>query len=88
MRTPSFTIKGDRWRINYIVNPLEGLTDDSTFKAYVYPDINETAFNIGSLWCMLKQCAGTKETSKGNADYYIDVKAAYNRWELEVEDFY
>ena len=82
-----FTIKGDLWRINYTVNPVEGRTDHSIFSVHVYPE-NETIVSVSSWKCWFESCNGTEYISKGNADYYIEVIASSNSWKLEVEDYY
>ena len=86
-RSEPFTIKGDEWRINYTVNPVEGRTDHSTFNVHVYPE-NETIVSVSSWQCSFESCNGTKYISKGNANYYIEVIASSNSWKLEVEDYY
>jgi len=85
--TSPFTIRGDEWRINYTVNPVEGRTDHSIFSVHVYPE-NETIVSVSSWQCSFESCNGTKYISKGNADYYIEVIASSNSWKLEVEDYY
>jgi len=82
-----FTIKGDLWRINYTVNPVEGRTDHSIFNVHVYPE-NETIVSVSSWKCWFESCNGTEYISKGNADYHIEVIASSNSWKLEIEDYY
>ncbi len=86
-KSEPFTIKGDEWRINYTVNPVEGRTDYSIFNVHVYPE-NETIVSVSSWQCSFESCNGTEYISKGNADYYIEVIASSNSWKLEVEDYY
>ena len=86
-KSEPFTIKGDVWRINYTVNPVEGRTDHSTFNVHVYPE-NESIVSVSSWQCSFECCNGTEYISKGNADYYIEVIASSNSWKLEVEDYY
>ena len=86
-KSEPFTIKGDVWRINYTVNPVEGRTDHSIFSVHVYPK-NESIVAVSSWKCCFECCNGTKYIYEGNADYYIEVIASSNSWKLEVEDYY
>ena len=86
-KSEPFTIKGDIWRINYTVNPVEGRTDHSIFNVHVYPE-NETIVSVSSWKCCFECCNGTEYIDEGNADYYIEVIASSNSWKLEVEDYY
>jgi hypothetical protein len=86
-KSEPFTIKGDEWRINYTVNPVEGRTDHSIFNVHVYPE-NETIVSVSSWQCSFESCNGTKYIYEGNAVYYIEVIASSNSWKLEVEDYY
>nr|CBH39802.1 hypothetical secreted protein [uncultured archaeon] len=86
-KSEPFTIKGDEWRINYTVNPVEGRTDYSIFSVHVYPE-NETIVSVSSWKCWFESCNGTEYIDEGNADYYIEVIASSNSWKLEVEDYY
>jgi len=86
-KSEPFTIKGDVWRVNYTVNPVEGKTDLSIFSVHVYPE-NETIISVSSWKCWFESCNSTEYISEGNADYYLEVIASSNSWKLEVEDYY
>jgi hypothetical protein len=58
-KSEPFTIKGDEWRINYTVNPVEGKTDHSIFSVHVYPE-NETIVAVSSWKCSFECCNGTE----------------------------
>ncbi len=84
-KTEPFTIKGDKWRINYTVNPEKGKTDHSIFNVQVFPE-GKPIDTVSSWQCYFECCNGTQYIDEGNADYYIEVIASSNSWELEVED--
>ena len=81
-----FTIKGDEWRINYIVEPTI-FEDDPHFRAYVYPK-GEKQSHVISWDCDGMSCDETKYIDEGNGDYYIEVISDVDNWKLVVEDYY
>jgi uncharacterized protein YxeA len=86
-KTEPFSIKGDKWRIKYAVIPEKGRTDHSIFNVQVYPE-GKPIDTVSSWQCSFEGCNGTEYIYDGNADYYIEVIASSNSWELEVEDYY
>jgi hypothetical protein len=85
--TPPFTIKGDEWRVKYTVNCEIENKEYSLFSGYVYPR-GETAGYVSKWDCYKKSCSDTQYIYKGNDDYYIKVRSCFNRWKLEVEDYF
>ena len=84
--TRPFTIKGDEWRINYIVNPPVWVTD-SHFRASVYPK-DQTWDPVIQWNCDGESCDDTEYIDEGNGDYYIKVISDVDNWKLVVEDYY
>jgi hypothetical protein len=83
----AFTIKGDLWRIKYTVKPKKGRPDHSIFNVHVYPE-GELIDTVSSWQCSFECCNGTEYIDEGNANYYIEVIASSNSWELEINDCY
>ncbi len=88
--TPPFPIKGNMWRIHYVVHPEKGRDVDSDFHIDVYNPgyFGHGSSHYGSWYCTGGSCRDTLYVYKGYKDFVIEVKSHHNYWEVEVEDYY
>ncbi len=80
--TDTFEIKGNKFKLTYIVNPAN---DYSFFSIFVYEEGNDMFVDFFTL------DAGTETTIvyEGSGTYYLDIGVAnLDSWSMKVEDYY
>jgi len=84
--TPSFAIKGDEWRVKWLVKISSTF---SLFYVHVYREGQTSELVDEWSWDEEYSHRDTRYIHAGNGSYYFRVLAMdIDEWELEVEDYY